>query len=316
MKETYSVNDKSKEEEENPIKNAIDEYLKSVQYEQQLTSNTGKAYKNDLKKYRLYLQKKEITNLEDIKSQDIENFLAGLSKSHESPTTVAHYLTAIKNFHKFLLKNDYLKKDVSLLIERPKLRKRIPKTLSYTEVDRLLDIPLDTIFDYRNKAMLELLYGTGLRITELISLTFQDIDFENCVLRVYGKGRKERIVPLGDYALNAIQSYLEYRPQLIKKNQSDYLFLNNHGKPITRQGVFKMLKKLLDEKGIKTNASPHTLRHSYATHLLEGGADLRAIQELLGHQDISTTKIYTHVSNKQVEEDYQKYHPRSDEGGK
>ncbi len=298
---------------EGDLEKDVEAYLKTVQYEQQLTKNTEKAYESDLKQYVLYLREQGITKSNQITGKDIEAYLNTLAKKKEKPSTIAHHLTSIKNFHKFLLRSDKIKKDVSLLIERPKLRKALPKTLSQEEVNKLLEIPLNDVFDYRNKAMLELLYGSGLRISELISLTFQDIDLENNIIRIYGKGRKERIVPLGDYAMEAIEKYVTYRPQLLKHGPNDYLFLNNHGKPITRQGCFKMLKSLLKEKNIREDASPHTLRHSFATHLLEGGADLRAIQELLGHKDIATTKIYTHVSDKKVEEDYHKYHPRSED---
>ncbi len=297
---------------ETSLKKEIQSYLDSVLYEQQLTKNTKMSYQNDLDQYALFLEKRGITSEKEITQKNIEAYLQDLAKKNEKSSSVAHHLTVIKNFHKYLLKNEKVSKDVSLLVTRPKLTKRLPKTISKEETEKLLDMPLNTVYDYRNKAILELLYGSGLRISELTNLTFQDIDLLNSVIRIYGKGRKERIVPLGDYAIEAIQKYVEVRPHLLKHGSNDYLFLNNHGKPITRQGCFKMLKKMLQEKGIKGDISPHTLRHSFATHLLEGGADLRSIQELLGHADISTTKIYTHITNKKVEEDYQKYHPRSD----
>lgn len=289
----------------------IESYLESVLLEQQLSKNTAKAYQNDLKQYTQFLKKRKITSAKDIKNKDISDYIENLFHKNEKTSTVAHMLTAIKNFHKFLLKNGTLKKDVSLLIERPKMRKQLPHTLSIKEVDQLLDIPLNTVYDYRNKAMLELMYGTGLRVSELISLTFQNIDFENAVIRCYGKGSKERIVPIGEYAMEYLTKYIEQRPFLLKHGPNDSLFLNNHGKAMTRQGFFKNLKSILEEKNISSKISPHTLRHSFATHMLEGGADLRTIQELLGHSDVSTTKIYTHISNKKIEEDYQKYHPRN-----
>lgn len=179
----------------------------------------------------------------------------------------------------------------------------------------LLDIPLVTPFDYRNKAMLELMYGAGLRVSETVSLTINQVDLEHGLLRIMGKGRKEREIPIGEYGIYYLKLYLEQRHFLIKKGkQVDALFLNNHGKQITRQGFFKILKSLLIEKGLNPDLSPHTLRHSFATHLLSRGADLRSIQEMLGHSDISTTKIYTHVSDEKVEADYKKYHPREHKG--
>ena len=190
-----------------------------------------------------------------------------------------------------------------------------PQYYRPTEVDLLLDIPLVTAFDYRNKAMLELMYGAGLRVSELVSLTVNQVDLENGMIRIMGKGRKEREIPIGEYGVYYLKLYLECRGQLIKHHhQEEALFLNNHGKQITRQGFFKILKELLLEKGLNPDVSPHTLRHSFATHLLSHGADLRSIQEMLGHSDISTTKIYTHVSDEKVTEDYKKYHPREHKG--
>ena len=206
---------------------------------------------------------------------------------------------------------------MSLFISRPKLQKRLPRALTVEEVDLLLDITLNTPFDYRNKAMLELMYGAGLRVSELVSLTLNQIDLENGLIRIMGKGRKEREIPIGEYGVYYLKLYLEHRGMLIKNHrQEDALFLNNHGKQITRQGFFKILKQLLLDKGLNPDVSPHTLRHSFATHLLSHGADLRSIQEMLGHSDISTTKIYTHVSDEKVEADYKKYHPREHKGEK
>ena len=197
-------------------------------------------------------------------------------------------------------------------IELPKTKKSLPKVLTIEEVDKLLDITLKDAYSYRNKAMLELMYATGLRVSELVNLKIHDIDFINETVRTMGKGNKERIIPMGEIAIHYLKLYLEiYRSQLLKKDYTDDLLLNNHGKCMTRQGFFKILKKLAKEKDIKTSFSPHTLRHSFATHLLENGADLRSIQELLGHSSISTTGIYTHVSNEELKENY-KYHPHGD----
>lgn len=291
----------------------ISEYLQYVLIEQHLTENTKRSYHDNLKKYKEFLEKRMIDNVCDIQYEDITSYLTDLNERGLSPQTIAHNITAIRNFHKYFLKIGVLKKDVSKNIEHPKLRKSLPNTLTVDEVDLLLDLELKTPFDYRNKAMLELLYGTGLRISELILLTLNDIDLTNCTVRCMGKGRKERIVPINDYVIKYLNLYLKERPKLEKKNQYKELFLNNHGKPITRQGFFKILKKLLVSKGLNSNVSPHTLRHSFATHLLENGADLRVIQEMLGHSDIATTRIYTHISNQKVRNDYNEYHPRKEE---
>lgn len=292
---------------------AIDDFINYCTFEKGLSNMTKISYRNDLDIYWEYLKNNGIDDVEDITADDIRGFLKDRN-SFEKVTTIAHNLTVIKNFHQYLLKEKLVKDDVASGIERPKLRKSLPRSLSIEDVDKLLDIPLDTEFDYRNKAMLELMYGTGLRVSEVVSLRLNDIDEVNCIIRVMGKGSKERIVPLGEYCIYYLNMYLDKRELLVKKKSCDKLFLNNHGSGITRQGFFKVLKQLLKEKGLDMNVSPHTLRHSFATHLLNRGADLRSIQELLGHSDISTTRIYTHKSNDKIIEDYNKFHPRSHKG--
>ena len=291
------------------ISDAIDDFLNYCVFEKGLADKTKDAYRNDLSIYNSFLYSKGIKNVNSIATDDVKDFLK--VRSEESVTTIAHNLTVIKNFHKYLLKEKLVNTDVTEFIERPKLRKSLPKALSIEEVDKLLDIELVTPFDYRNKAMLELMYGCGLRISEVINLTINDVDMMNSFVRILGKGSKERIVPLGEYAIIYLKKYLNVRDSLLKGKACDKLFLNNHGMTITRQGFFKNLKAILQKKGLNTNISPHTLRHSFATHLINRGADLRSIQEMLGHADISTTKIYTEVSDTKVIEDYKKYHPRS-----
>ena len=296
------------------IEDAIVDFIQYCLFEKGLTDQTVSSYQNDLDVYLSFLQDKNVFLVKDITSDHIKEFLK-IRGDSESTSTVAHNLTVIKNFHKYLIKENIVKEDVSLFISRPKLQKRLPRALTVEEVDLLLDITLNTPFDYRNKAMLELMYGAGLRVSELVSLTLNQIDLENGLIRIMGKGRKEREIPIGEYGVYYLKLYLEHRGMLIKNHRKeDALFLNNHGKQITRQGFFKILKQLLLDKGLNPDVSPHTLRHSFATHLLSHGADLRSIQEMLGHSDISTTKIYTHVSDEKVEADYKKYHPREHKG--
>ena len=291
---------------------AIIEFLNYCSIDKGLSDNTNISYKTDLELYLGFLKEKGINSLEDIKNSDIESYMMFLQEdSHDTVTTVARKLTSIKNFHSFLEKEGIVSKNVGVGIKRPKLRKTVVRSLSVSDVDKLLDIKLNTPFDYRNKAMLELIYGTGLRVSELVNLTLNNIDFTNCIIRIVGKGNKERIIPLGEYSMYYLNLYMERRNSLLKKNICDALFLNNHGKKITRQGFFKILKGLLKEKGLDPDVSPHTLRHSFATHLLNSGADLRSIQEMLGHSDISTTRIYTHVGDSKIRNDYKEYHPRN-----
>ncbi len=287
----------------------FNDYIDYIKYEKKLSEETIKNYKYDLKQFNIYIKENNITDINKIKTKDIENYLKHLRNLNSK--TISRKITSINNFFIFLLKEKRIDHNPCEFIDRPKLNKTLPDTLSEKEVESLLNIPLNTIYDYRNKAMLEILYGCGLRISELVNLTTRDVDFENAIIRCIGKGSKERITPINDYVIYYLKEYLERRPLLIKKETTDYLFLNNHGKKMTRQGFFKNLQKILKEKGITKYISPHTLRHSFATHLLNGGADLRSVQILLGHSDISTTKIYTHISNEKVKKDYKNFHPRS-----
>ena len=291
------------------IEDAILDFINYCIFEKGLSDKTKESYYNDLEVYKAFLEKKKITDVKDITSNHIKDFLK--ERNDEETTTIAHNLTVIKNFHNYLFKERIVKENVSEFIERPKLRKALPKTLSMEDIDKLLDIPLKGPFDYRNKAMLELMYGCGLRVSELINLEINDIDRTNCLIRILGKGSKERDIPVGEYALYYLEEYLKVRDNLLKGKSCNKLFLNNHGLGMTRQGFFKNLKAILKEKGLNPEVSPHTLRHSFATHLINRGADLRSIQEMLGHSDISTTKIYTRVSDEKVIEDYNKYHLRS-----
>lgn len=291
------------------LEDALDDFLNYCIFEKGLSDKTKLSYKNDLKMYFEYLKKHNITTVDKISGDNIKDYLK--YRSDEESSTIAHNLTVIKNFHTYLLKEKIVNKDVSEFIERPKLRKNLPKSLSVEDVDKLLDIKLNSPFDYRNKAMLELMYGCGLRVSELVNLEVNDIDMTNCIIRIMGKGSKEREVPLGEYSIYYLELYLDNRDLLLKEKVCNKLFLNNHGMGISRQGFFKMLKHLLLEKGLNPDVSPHTLRHSFATHLLNRGADLRSIQEMLGHSDISTTKIYTKVSDEKVIEEYNLHHYRS-----
>lgn len=283
----------------------IEEYLKYLLIEKKYSNNTILSYRNDLNELYEFYKNKNITKLD---KKDILNFIN--NNKDKSDKTLSHFITTFRGFYKYLEIENIIKENPILSISQPKTRKTLPKVLSVSDVDNILDINLNDKYDYRNKAMLELMYSTGIRITELINIKMHDLNINNCTLKVMGKGSKERIIPIGDIALKYIKIYIEnYRTEFIKQN-TDYLFLNSRGTLMTRQAFFKIVKKIAKLKNIKTDFSPHTLRHSFATHMLENGADLRTIQELLGHSDLSTTQIYTNVSNKFIEENYE-YHPHS-----
>ena len=266
---------------------------------------TINSYILDIYKYLEYLDK----DYDKTDNQDIYNYLSELEKEKYSIYSVVRKISSIKSFYTFLNIEEIYK--LNLDIERPRFYKKLPHVLTIDEVDKLLDIELKTPFDYRNKAMLELMYATGLRVSELINLTPLNIDLDKQLVRCYGKGNKERIVPMGDIACKYLKIYLdESRDALVKKNLCDYLFLNNHGKQITRQGFFKNLKIIAEKQGINEDITPHMLRHSFATHLLNNGADLRSIQLMLGHENISTTGIYTNVSTEKIKDNYDLYYPK------
>ena len=283
----------------------IEEFIDYLRFEKKYSENTISSYKRDLNKTNTYIKK----DFAKLNKKDIQNYIQKISKS-ENVSSVSRCISTLKSFYKFLELNKYTSLNPLTTITNPKTVKKLPKILSEEEIEKLLDINLKTDFDYRNKAMLELMYSSGLRVSELINLNVNDIDLSNASVRIFGKGSKERIIPLNDYAIDALNNYiLNHRRSLFKHGESNYLFLNNHGNKMTRQGFFKILEKIAKEKGIKSELSPHTLRHSFATHLLKHGADLRSIQELLGHNDISTTQIYTHITSERLQKNYEEFHP-------
>lgn len=292
----------------------IDDFLTFLLIDKKYSNNTIESYKRDLNKYKDYVVNELNESLNEVKKEDLKHYLVYLNAKQLDSKSISRNISSIRSFYKFLLTENYVVTNPIELIELPKIKKTLPTVLSLEEVDKLLDIKLTDHYSYRNKAMLELMYATGLRVSELINLKIHDVDLDNALVRTLGKGSKERIIPMGDYAIKYVKEYLLYhRSNLIKLSNNDYLFINNHGRQLTRQGFFKILKKIAKEKDIKTPFSPHTLRHSFATHLLDNGADLRSIQELLGHSDIVTTRIYTHTQNNKLKNDYIKYNTRKEE---
>jgi len=283
----------------------IEKYLDYLKYERKLSENTYLSYFYNLKQFALYFNSQ---NLLSLNADSIREFLY---QERITAKTRAHYLTVISSFFNYLILNNIIKDNPTQTIKLPKLDKKLPEYLTIEEVDKILNINPTKPIDYRNIAMLETIYASGLRVSELVELKINNIDYDECVIRIYGKGKKERLVPINDSSKNALQTYInDYRPFLLRGKDSEYVFINNLGGRITRQGFFKILKKVCDENGIKKHVSPHTLRLSFATHLLNNGADLRVIQELLGHSNLTTTQIYSHLTNEKIKEDYQN-HPRN-----
>lgn len=284
----------------------MNEYITYIRIDKRYRDNTVYSYYYDLEAYEKFLRDKNPTK---VTKEDIIGFIQNRKKEGIKEKSIAHSITVLRGLYKFLIIQKYIDKNPMETIEMPKLPRKLPKVLSLYEVEQLLDIPLMDKYDFRNKAMLEVMYATGMRISELISLKYTDINLKQNSVVVFGKGGKERIIPLGDYATEALRIYMDsYRPKLLKKT-CDYVFLSVRGDKMSRQAFFKIVKNEAKKRGIKTEFSPHTLRHSFASHLLVNGADLRSIQELLGHSDISTTQIYTHVSDNIREDIYHGTHP-------
>ena len=295
------------------MKLELEDYLHYIHIERGLADNTLAAYRRDLLKYIDYLN--EIEKVDQWKQVDqsiVTRFLYHLNDHGAKSSTIARTLSTLRKFHQFLVRESIVSVDPTVHHESPAKTRKLPKVLSTDEIEQLLAIESDEPLLIRNKAMIETLYATGLRVSELINLTISDLHLMMGFVRCIGKGSKERIVPLGDIAKEAVEAYLYHaRTHLVKGKAVDALFVNHHGRPLTRQGFWKILKLIAKEKGIEKNITPHMLRHSFATHLLENGADLRAVQEMLGHSDISTTQIYTHVSRKRLRDIYGQHHPRA-----
>ena len=297
------------------MEDQLKDFIHFLIVEKGLAKNTIISYERDLKSYIKYFRNVEqLTNFNDVERIHIIHFLGYLKEQGKSSRTLARHVASIRAFHQFLLRERVSDHDPSVHIETPKLERTLPKVLNLVEVETLLDSP-DTKDQYgiRDKAMLELLYATGIRVSELIGLQTGDVHLTMGFVRCIGKGNKERIIPIGKTALAALEHYVNNgRSHFIsKKHHDNALFLNHHGKQLTRQGFWKILKKLAKGAGIEKELTPHTLRHSFATHLLENGADIRAVQEMLGHSDISTTQIYTHVTKTRLKDVYSKFHPRA-----
>ena len=292
----------------------IKEFITYIKLEKKLSNNTIINYEFDLNNYIQYLENNNIKHFNDVTLDEINNYLQELSKNNMNPRSIRRHITTIKEFHKYLMKYKKIDQNVTINIDTIKISKKLPNVITKDEMNKILDINLDNPYHYRDKAMLELMYGSGLRVSELVNLTIYNIDFQNKLILIEGKGKKERIIPMSDYSYDALKDYLDIRNQLLKPGKvEEKLFINNHGEGITRHGFNYILKNILKDKDINNNITPHSLRHTFATDLLNNGADLRSIQELLGHSDLTTTRIYTHVINSKLKEDYLKYTKRKEE---
>jgi len=295
------------------VEELIDNFLDHLAVERGLAANTRLAYRTDLAQFSEFLRRHGIRHLNGAQREHITDYLLHRRKGGLSARSLARHLAAIRMFCRFLAREKLLATDVTQTIDSPKLWRTLPHTLDYQEVGRLLDAPnTRTKFGLRDKAILEFMYATGLRVSEVAQIKLSDINFDAGFLRSIGKGNKERIVPIGKQAVEWVQRYLhEARSSFAKAGNCGEVFLSTRGKPLSRKTIWVLIKKYARAAGITKNITPHTLRHSFASHLLDNGGDLRVIQEMLGHADISTTQIYTHVDQRRLKETHYRFHPRS-----
>ncbi|WP_105956087.1 site-specific tyrosine recombinase XerD [Apilactobacillus quenuiae] len=291
----------------------IKDYLHFLLIERGLSGNTIKSYHQDLEEFANYLSNKSINNLNDVNSLIILDYMKSMKEHGKARNSIIRFISTMRKFFKYLLRFHYIKNDPMVKIDTPKQAQHFPSVLTIKEVDKLLSVPnTNDKYGIRDRAIFEVMYATGLRVSEMVHLKMDNLHLEMGIIQTLGKGDKERIIPIGTQAIKWINFYISNsRSKLLKNRRSDYLFLNAHGSGLSRQSIWQKIKRYVSLAGIKKDVTPHTLRHSFATHILENGADLRIVQELLGHSDISTTQIYTHISHEHLNKSFNKYHPRA-----
>ncbi len=295
------------------VNRLVDAYLDHLRVERGLARNTLEAYSRDLTEYLLWVENTLKRPLRNVQEEDLRFYILGKKQGGMSARSIRRKVSSLRGLYRFLQKEGYMKEDPTALLDVPRLGTPLPKDLTLDEVDRLLAQPDPAEpLGLRNQAMLELLYATGLRVSELLALTLKDLNLEVGYVVAYGKGKKERLVPVGEVALETLKEYLtSVRPGLAKSRRVSHVFLNRSGRGLSRQGFWKLLHQYALQAGISSPVTPHVLRHSFATHLLERGADLRSVQLMLGHASISTTQIYTHLNREKLKQIYQRHHPRA-----
>lgn len=292
----------------------LKDYYSFLKFEKGLAKNTLDSYKHDLKIYVTFMNSIGISKFSDIKSSDLEAFVLELSELYYSSATIARYIASIRGLHSFLFSTNKVSADITELIEAPQVDRKLPEVLSYEMIEEILSqIDVTTPLGIRDRAMIELLYACGLRVSELINLRFSDIFFDDEIITIFGKGSKERVIPIGTEAIKWLDTYEKKARTFLLKDvkEEGIVFLNQRGKKITRMGVWKIIDKYVKQTTINFSVHPHSFRHAFATHLLEGGADLRVVQEMLGHSSITTTQIYTHLDKSYIKEVHKSFHPRA-----
>ena len=298
---------------QNKMKNYLHEYILFIRVEKNLSPRTCEAYKRDLTHYLNFILEKKVENISKITQMHIREYIRALNEKELASKSIARIFSSIRSYHKYLASENIVSENPTLVLSNPKSPKKLPIILNENEISVIIEkIDESSQFGKRDKAIIEILYSCGLRVSELCALDLSNLFLDDSLIRIFGKGSKERLLPIGARAKLYLNNYLKFlRPSLSRYNKSSVVFLSRNGNQLTRAMINKILTKWSKASGIKKTISPHTLRHSFATHLLEGGADLRFVQALLGHSDISTTQIYTHLDKKHLREVYKTYHPRS-----
>lgn len=290
----------------------LDDFVYYLTHEKELSKNTLESYKRDIVQFLDFLKEKHVQRIKDTNKTTIITYLLYLQKKGKATSTISRSLASIRSFYQFLLNEKHIDKNPTVNLESPKSEKKLPSILTLKEVELLLSQPTDNDKGIRDKAMLELLYATGIRVSELVALDYSNISLDMGYIKCNGNSGKERIIPIGSMAKKAMEKYIkECRKNLIREENEQALFVNYHGKRLTRQGFWKIIKMYTQKAKINKKITPHTLRHSFATHLLQNGADLKSVQEMLGHSDISTTHVYTLLMENKIKEVYNKTHPRA-----
>lgn len=293
------------------MKKELEEFLKYIEFEKKYSKKTTENYKRDLEYFQEFLNDKKINKYKNVKYETIREYLMHLHNHKYSKKTIARYISSLRSFFKYLYNEEIINDNPTILVSNPKQDKKLPNYLYTNDLEKLLDIEDDNELAIRDSFILELLYSTGIRVSELVNIKINDISQSEKTIKIHGKGNKERYVIYGSICEGKLKKYLKNSRSLLNKNNSDYLILNHNGKQITTRSIETIVKKYQSKTGVNTKVTPHTLRHTFATHLLDGGADLKSVQELMGHESLSSTQVYTHITNERLRNVYLHTHPRA-----
>lgn len=293
------------------MKKELDEFINYIEYEKKYSKKTSENYKRDIEYFLEFLNDKKITKFKNVKYETIREYLMHLHNHKYSKKTIARYISSLRSFFKYLYNEEIINDNPTILVSNPKQDKKLPNYLYTNDLEKLLEIEDDNELSIRDSFILELLYSTGIRVSELVNIKIKDISQSEKTIKIHGKGNKERYVIYGSICEEKLEKYIKKSRNIFNKKNSDYLILNHNGEQITTRSIESIVKKYQKKAGVNTKVTPHTLRHTFATHLLDGGADLKSVQELMGHESLSSTQVYTHITNERLRNVYRHTHPRA-----